>query len=364
MRAPWAEPGPGRQFAKRYGLHWHDGLAIPVATRDSFGCPTADWCPIMPRVPDHLLKSVVYLYPTENEARKGKPAGSTAFFVTVFDAVGDVGIGYLVSCRHCISHPNWVRMNPRPPRREPIITVVQARQWTVSAIDDLAVVRFQGPIYSPEADVTPFPVAMAMRKVECGPENYGIGDDVFFIGRFIREGRERTNVPTVRFGHVSAMPGDRISYEHDGARYRQSCFLVETCAIPGYSGSPAWVYRRGPTPGLKPVPGQVVPYAVPASRQSETFAEDTRLLGVVCASFPDAGIALVVPAWRVLKLLNTPTLQAARRAEREAIKAAAKQRQCGTARKEGASRGRSRPKRGSSALPPSPGSDESPSPAS
>lgn len=314
----------------------------------------------MPRVPESLAKSVVYLYRTKRAARTGEgdTGSGTAFVVAVFDGRSNLGFEYLVTCRHLVStRTTCVRMNPRQPNASAILRRIQRSEWTFAPTDDLAVMRLRSPIRTADMDIEPFLMAVSLQRAECSPDNYGIGDDVFIVGRFVRAGREKVNVPTVRFGHISAMPGPPICY--GGGHYRQPAFLVETSVIGGYSGSPAWVYR-GDDAGYSD-PGRAVPLGV---RRYRTFSENTRLLGVVCAHFPTTGVAMVLPAWRVFALLNTPALVAARGGERKAIERIAKPRPRGSVRAAGASEDPSRSTPDSSVPPPSPGSAESPSPAS
>lgn len=351
--------GPGRRFVEEIATAWGSSLAARWLGRDASGHLHAYRYRIMPRVPDYLLKSVVYLYPGKKQAQEGVAAGGTAFVVAVFDGRSDLGIGYLITCRHVTTRLRswWVRVNSRDPNAPPIVTRVRYGEWTRSLTDDLAIVRFSQPIHTHQTDVLPFPLAMALRHVEVGPDKYGIGDDIYIVGRFLRHGREKVNIPTVRFGHISAMPGDPVSY--GGNHYRQSGFLVEASVIEGYSGSPAWVYRTGPTAESELLPGQIVP----AVGRQATFGEHTRLLGVFCAVFPNAGMGLVVPAWKVVDLLNTPALVVARRQERKEVQGTTRPRR-GAVRKESASTGPLPSTPDSSGPPPSPGSDESPSPPS
>jgi hypothetical protein len=64
--------------------------------------------------------------------------------------------------------------------------------------------------------------------------NLGMGHEVFFAGRFINaEGMER-NRPSVRFGNIAQTETQLIDGEES--------YLVEARSIPGYSGSPVFVY--------------------------------------------------------------------------------------------------------------------------
>lgn len=325
-------------FEESFGRFRGGWAYVRLATTGDEGQPGFYWWRVMPRVPDSLAKSVLYLYPNRRAASRGEPAGGTALVAAVFDEGSRIGFTYLITCRHLVTDGvTWIRTNPIELGAQPIIRQTPVREWTQAQDDDLAVVRLDAQTRTPDMDMQPFLMDVTLEENECGPDNYGIGDDVYIVGRFVFADGKKVNVPTVRFGHVSAMPGQRIKYDCGRNRsLTQSGFLVETSVIEGYSGSPVWIYRG-----------------------SDTFGEYTRLLGIVCAHFPDAGMALVVPSWRVLELLNRPRLVADRAKARKATRL-----RPGSVRRGGVVGGPSPSTPDASGPPPSPGSDESRSPVS
>jgi hypothetical protein len=68
----------------------------------------------------------------------------------------------------------------------------------------------------------------------------GIGDNVFMIGRFRNHEGIKENIPALRFGNIAMMPKQRIVDTASGIE--QEAFLVEMRSIPGYSGSPVFLY--------------------------------------------------------------------------------------------------------------------------
>ena len=156
----------------------------------------------------------------------------------------------------------------------------------------------------------------------------GIGDDVFVVGRFINhEGRQK-NSPTARFGHIGQMPNEPIRM----GRHDQECFLVEARSIGGFSGSPVF--------------WQVLPFAGGVYRPKSANQIGPLLLGVeagyindwtpVCDSLgrpinqaePDrlqvrvnAGMMVVIPAWKLTELLHEDSLVAKRKQVEDQVKA-------------------------------------------
>ena len=303
----------------------------------------------MPRLPDDLTKSIAYLYYSRLDAERGAVTGGTAMIAAVFDRNRRVGFEYLVTCCHVVSGGDvWVRVNTAVGTL-PVIRKLPRGDWTLAPDQDLAVIRLKPPAREPCMDVQAFPLFASLLEEDCRPDGYGIGDDVFTVGRFISADGGYVNVPTARFGQIAAMPCQPIGYEvpYRKAFVEQPGFLVQIALSEGYSGSPAWVYEGAP------------------------MSEATRFLGIVGASWledvrtgrrkrrlPLAGMAFVIPAWRVLELLYRADLGADRAAARRALKPR------GTARTAGASGDPSPSTPDAPSRPPSPGSDESPSPAS
>jgi hypothetical protein len=135
--------------------------------------------------------------------------------------------------------------------------------------------------------------------------NIGVGDDVFMIGRFTGHPGEKKNLPIARFGSIAMMPSEEL--ENALGRKRPH-YLVEVRSVSGFSGSPVFIYDT-------PIP----PLSV--NVRPEKFSNF--LLGIDCGHLPEhekylsAGIAAVVPASRLLELLEHPDLKQ-KREDREA----------------------------------------------
>ena len=66
-------------------------------------------------------------------------------------------------------------------------------------------------------------------------EDIGIGDDTVMVGRFINHEGKQQNSPSVRYGNIAMMNKETI--RNDYLQIEQESFLVETRSLPGYSGS-------------------------------------------------------------------------------------------------------------------------------
>ena len=173
-------------------------------------------------------------------------------------------------------------------------------------------------------------------------EDYGIGpgDEAFLIGRLVTAAGRQRNTPVLRFGNLSMMadPTEPVTLE----TREQEAFLVECRSLSGFSGSPVFIhttqtYRKGrlpkafqPKPMPPPQPG-VATATITDQMVTGTFGP--WLLGIDCAHVPlwrrvyeddqktkssywgeaNTGIACVIPAWRILGLLNDKDLVRARK---------------------------------------------------
>jgi hypothetical protein len=147
----------------------------------------------------------------------------------------------------------------------------------------------------------------------------GLGDETFMVGRFVNHEGIQRNSPSLRWGHISMLPSEPV-YHPSNPRNEQESFLVEVYSLPGYSGSPVFV-RPFSSPKLK------LGYSIEElSAQDCAHAQSGPwLLGVdwgYIGSHLQAlhtGMAGVVPAWRLLDLLNSDHLVEQRRAEQERL---------------------------------------------
>jgi hypothetical protein len=280
----------------------------------------------MPRIPQALLDASFYLYPSPEEARSGGQAGGTGLFVSVpVPGSPDHVFMYAVSNAHVVhqSGCSVIRVNALLGGTD--IIEKDPAEWHARAGDDLAVSLVQ--------------LRPDIHKVRCIDESWfvekhalrdgviGIGDDVFMVGRFMNHDGLLTNVPSVRFGHLSM---DALGIKHP-AGHQQTSFAVEMLSRPGYSGSPVYVYKLpydmetgnlfigGPKARLLGINWGFI------TDKAEVSEETTKVAGMVEDDPQNkakyirisTGMNGVVPAWHLSKLLNSGPVKR----EREVIAA-------------------------------------------
>jgi len=154
----------------------------------------------------------------------------------------------------------------------------------------------------------------------------GVGDDVTIVGLFTKHYGTKQNVPLVRGGTLAMLPGELIDNGRKGKLWGH---IIEGRSIGGISGSPVWVAQTmelkpampyGGTPDGQPVKPRVGgpfyflglmhghwdidPTTLNAARPTLMSPEDGGI---------NQGIAVVVPADKVLDTLNEPSLVAMRK---------------------------------------------------
>jgi hypothetical protein len=233
----------------------------------------------MPRLGHYqsLLKSVVFLYETVEDAVAGKKSGGTGFLVGVPSEAQGRNYAYCVTNWHvaCQGAP-IIRINKRA--GSPEILDVPIDHWHfLPGGPDLAVTAVR--IEPEEHDAILFQLSREeedLSKTQFGP--FDVGDDVFMIGRFIDYEGAETNRPALRFGNISIMNANI----RQKTGYRGPSIVVDMHSRTGFSGSPVFAYRTsGSHFGKGGVAGAI-------KGDEEIFVGHTmQLLGVHFGQFPE-----------------------------------------------------------------------------
>jgi hypothetical protein len=184
-----------------------------------------------------------------------------------------------------------------------------ASEWILSDDDDLAVFPIDLSTSDCKGTVIPdniFLTEEISRMYEIGP-----GDETFMVGRLISHDGRQKNTPVVRFGNISMMPIEPIR-TRDG---EQIAFLVECRSLSGFSGSPvyAWI-PAGWRPNYRPFQVPQGPWLLGINCGHITLPEMVKTLsrGKQIRVEEHSAIEVVIPAWRLQKLLNREELVGSR----------------------------------------------------
>jgi hypothetical protein len=279
-------------------------------------------------VASFIKNCVGFLY-VDNPGRVGPrkiPVG-TGFFVTVENRYGN-GVNYLVTAKHV-----WEELNDHPPgyvrlnRKDPPSEEWGARNlplkgnWVFHADEnvDLAVLPWApdtADLILESWDIVKFCAAEDSERRKSGlawPPTEGT--PVLFAAMMPNyTGRER-NYPIVRVGRVALVTDETLKGKYGLSDY----YLIESQVYPGNSGAPVWATYTWH-------PDDRAPTALDLKMHATNF------MGVLCAGWPaqqevlvrkkpkgremvayyNLGIAMVVPAAKLLELLMTPEMRAMR----------------------------------------------------
>jgi len=260
----------------------------------------------MPRIQDEVLRTAIYLYRNKVDAQTNAAAGGSGFLVGYVEEDGNtINHVYAVTNAHVIRGGYTViRLNTVSGTHD--ILELPQNAWVEHPDgDDIAVCCTS---LSPTHDFKFVLSDAFVTEDKLHRYNIGIGDEVFMVGRLIGHAGTKKNLPIARFGSVSSLPLEDL--KNFCGKYRPH-FLVEVRSVSGFSGSPVFVYDA-------PVPPSLVDV------RKERFSN--MLLGIDSGHMPtsdnqmSAGIAGIVPAWKLLELLNRPEFKEQRKRDEETLK--------------------------------------------
>jgi hypothetical protein len=256
----------------------------------------------MPRITDDILHCSVFLYPSEEDATKGRMKGASGFLVGVPrmantknapDPIHSDHI-YVVSNAHVITDAKCAKIT----KKDGASVVVCLSGWSEPLSPYDLAIHLLKHAELPYAARSLFYIHSDLLVTSdlIDSLNLGIGDEVFMVGRLFQDIEEPESIPTVRFGHVACPLAKRECFNGEE-------FLIECRSINGYSGSPVFLEI--------------------SSRQRDFFKDQLRgcnhlLLGVNSGHTAylakleqndkivvpiDSGMAKVIPAWVLSDLL-------------------------------------------------------------
>ncbi len=258
----------------------------------------------MPRISDEMLHGVAFLYPTQEQAAQNERVGGTGFLVSRFGPRASKAFGFrasipfLISNRHVVwnSGCSVARFN----RRDGGWTILNfgPENWVVHPDgDDVAAVCVFSMLDRMEDEITTASFEDLITEETVSKSDLGVGDDVYMMGRFINHQGRKTIRPAVRFGNISMMP-EMIG--NSAINQDQLSYAVEMRSRTGFSGSPVVVYRQKGM-SLKELPeGHDTGWGVLGINWGHILDEDGE----------NTWLNGVVPAWKIIEVLQTPEMEA------------------------------------------------------
>ena len=267
----------------------------------------------MPPIRDHLLETVIYLYPSVADAVSGTNTGGSGFLVglpadgaPLLEENQPPAAIIAVSNRHVVGDPAQspvIRLNTLAGRVE--VLEMTGADWIAHPDgDDLAIcplgvvpdgVKFnylRRELFIKRAsDGSPHFTGLP----GSGPPVF-LGSGVFMVGRFMPI-ESRVNQPVVRFGDIAMLPAPIRSPRG----IDQESYLVEMHSVSGFSGSPVFIGTYNELGSLAQrflgVDWGHIPHVHPvldadARHPSYTVEQNS-------------GMMMVIPSWKLEEMLDS-----------------------------------------------------------
>lgn len=144
-------------------------------------------------------------------------------------------------------------------------------------------------------------------------DKIGVGDEISITGLFAYHQGQRRNAPIVRIGNIAALPDEQVKTRFGPYSASIDAYLIEARSIGGLSGSPVFVH-------LPPLDGRRRPESKPAYLLGlmhghwdvNLSSTDAVMTDSLRSDAVNVGIGIVVPAKKILELINGPELMAKR----------------------------------------------------
>lgn len=202
------------------------------------------WSPYgMPRLNSRFKNMVFFLY--GKDPRSGEVRGplGTGFLI------GQEGEGswymshlYALTCYHvAIQHgASILRVNTKDGGSRQI--ELEPHEWQfIGGGDDLCAADITERLLDSD-DVSAMPESLVMRRDFIVREEVEIGEDGFMLGLFADHPGKKQNFIAARFGNLSLLAQDNEPIEQPNGQKRPS-HIFDLRSRPGFSGSPVFLYR-------------------------------------------------------------------------------------------------------------------------
>jgi hypothetical protein len=255
----------------------------------------------VPRIADAFLESIVHLYPSVEDAEHSRPVGGTGFLVTIpYEDDPHQLAAYVITNAHVAVNCSAIRLNLLDGGSE--ILDVAGWHWAEHQDgDDLAALHI--PLHpGTRHHHRAMGLSMLFTREEVEEHHVGLGDDVYFMGRFVSHDGRDQNLPVVRWGTIARMPGEPIRQVERG--FDQESYLVEARSLSGFSGSPVMLHIppfsfRFPTGEW----GQSEGDPLSPTTTTGLLGVDWGHLGLPGVQNSNTGIMAIVPSWKLRQLL-------------------------------------------------------------
>jgi hypothetical protein len=273
------------------------------------------------RVPDQFLKCVAFIAEVIHVDTTGADLDhqATGFIVSVPSALPGTSYPFFVTAKHTaralVGRSMCILVNDK---KGGVAQVdVMGHSWFMHPSDPSVDVAVIPCVLNPQLDVISVGTAGSFLTKELLKEKrIGIGDEVFAVGLFAPAAGAKRNMPIVRHGNIAMLPDEPIQVESGFAEV----YLIEARSIGGLSGSPVFVRQTLAMDGGPDRSGR--------QRSLCGTSSECLLLGLVHGHWDiresdlnkpsfvhdsqrgvNLGIAVVVPAHKILEVIHQPAFE-------------------------------------------------------
>lgn len=272
------------------------------------------------RVPDEVRDSIMFvgLRTVMGNGQVGLHFVGTVFVVAQPSEgiLSEVSHIYLVTARHVADALDGKDFCIRANTAEGSSVIIEIRgnqsQWIYHPDPrvDVALFGFAPP---PPVSYKAIGRSMFLTDETIKSGNIGTGDEVFITGLFAHMARTARNIPIVRIGNIAMMPTEPVPTSFG----ETDAYLIEARSIGGLSGSPAFVrqsvsvYFGSRENVMQLSAGSFFllglmhgHWDIPPESRNDEFSEDQADINRAV----NMGIAIAVPASKIVDILDLPEL--------------------------------------------------------
>lgn len=262
------------------------------------------------KIPDEVRNCVAFI---GYHQPQGTVFGATAFFIGIPNSNETGFHTYAVTAKHCIKEIEeatiddcvYLRLNLRQKGYRTLATKIG--QWFFHPSDkkiDVAVLPIDMNNIRSDHLIIPADDFITDERINMGL--VGPGDDVFVTGLFLYHQGTQRNIPIIRAGNIAVMPEEPIK-SVDKRYAPMTGYLIEARSTGGLSGSPVFVHcGTGRILQVGPI------YLLGLMHGHWNWRYPNLGKVIVKAKYAEAinmGIGIVVPAQKILEVINQPALQ-------------------------------------------------------